>query len=81
MRADAIRYFILAHYGGIYLDLDDVSDTGTKYSVRSANFHRAAKDDWIPCSHIRPGFGEQFRPESRTMPWARPHSTRSSSTS
>lgn len=24
MRADAIRYFILATYGGIYLDLDDV---------------------------------------------------------
>lgn len=25
MRADAIRYFVLAHYGGIYIDLDDVS--------------------------------------------------------
>ena len=24
-RADAIRYFVLAHYGGIYIDLDDVS--------------------------------------------------------
>jgi mannosyltransferase OCH1-like enzyme len=24
MRADAIRYFILSHYGGIYIDLDDV---------------------------------------------------------
>ena len=24
MRADAIRYFILSFYGGIYLDLDDV---------------------------------------------------------
>jgi mannosyltransferase OCH1-like enzyme len=23
MRADAIRYFILSHYGGIYIDLDD----------------------------------------------------------
>ena len=23
-RADAIRYFVLAHYGGIYIDLDDV---------------------------------------------------------
>ena len=23
-RADAIRYFVLHHYGGIYLDLDDV---------------------------------------------------------
>ncbi len=25
-RADAIRYFVLAHYGGIYIDLDDVGD-------------------------------------------------------
>lgn len=25
MRADSIRYFVLAHYGGIYIDLDDVS--------------------------------------------------------
>lgn len=23
-RADAIRYFVLAHFGGIYIDLDDV---------------------------------------------------------
>jgi len=23
-RADAIRYFVLHHYGGIYIDLDDV---------------------------------------------------------
>ncbi len=22
-RADSIRYFVLAHYGGIYIDLDD----------------------------------------------------------
>lgn len=24
-RADAIRYFVLAHFGGIYIDLDYVS--------------------------------------------------------
>jgi mannosyltransferase OCH1-like enzyme len=24
-RADSIRYFVLYHYGGIYIDLDDVS--------------------------------------------------------
>lgn len=23
-RADAIRYFVLHHFGGIYIDLDDV---------------------------------------------------------
>lgn len=27
-RADVIRYFVLAHYGGIYIDLDDVSFCG-----------------------------------------------------
>ena len=26
-RADAIRYFVLAHFGGIYIDLDDVNPT------------------------------------------------------
>ena len=31
-RADAIRYFVLAKYGGIYIDLDDV---GT-YKICSA---------------------------------------------
>ena len=29
-RADAIRYFVLAHYGGIYIDLDDVSSRASK---------------------------------------------------
>lgn len=24
-RADVIRYFVLAHFGGVYIDLDDVS--------------------------------------------------------
>lgn len=28
-RADAIRYFVLAHYGGIYIDLDDVGPLAT----------------------------------------------------
>ena len=32
-RADAIRYFVLSHYGGIYIDLDDVSDDGLRYSL------------------------------------------------
>ena len=32
-RADAIRYFVLAHYGGVYIDLDDVS-TASPYSTR-----------------------------------------------
>lgn len=26
-RADSIRYFVLYHFGGIYIDLDDVSFT------------------------------------------------------
>ena len=27
-RADAIRYFVLHHFGGIYIDLDDVRTCG-----------------------------------------------------
>jgi len=30
-RADAIRYFALVHYGGIYIDLDDVRLKRTKF--------------------------------------------------
>ena len=29
-RADAIRYFVLSHYGGIYIDLDDVRPIGPR---------------------------------------------------
>jgi mannosyltransferase OCH1-like enzyme len=28
-RADAIRYFVLHHFGGIYIDLDDVRPSHT----------------------------------------------------
>ena len=42
-RADSIRYFVLAHYGGTYIDLDDVrltfqpfqKDHGINYSVNT----------------------------------------------
>jgi hypothetical protein len=49
-RADAIRYFVLAYYGGTYLDLDDVrgfinfskypllTDTGLPTPSRSSSF-------------------------------------------
>ena len=30
-RADAIRYFVLNHFGGIYIDLDDVSPNPVAY--------------------------------------------------
>ena len=30
-RADAIRYFVLAHYGGTYIDLDDVRSAGSMF--------------------------------------------------
>lgn len=37
-RADAIRYFVLHHYGGIYIDLDDVSfESGHDCFKRDAN--------------------------------------------
>jgi mannosyltransferase OCH1-like enzyme len=32
-RADAIRYFVLAHYGGVYIDLDDVNFSPTPYLI------------------------------------------------
>ena len=31
-RADSIRYFILAHYGGIYVDLDNVCNPRERVS-------------------------------------------------
>lgn len=36
-RADTIRYFILAHYGGTYIDLDDVSIPTRKTMVFHSN--------------------------------------------
>ncbi len=45
-RADAIRYFVLAHFGGVYLDLDDVRHLNLISQIRSlAKFRRAANDD------------------------------------
>ena len=32
-RADAIRYFVLSHYGGIYIDLDDVRRSSSSIST------------------------------------------------
>ena len=34
-RADAIRYFVLHHFGGIYIDLDDVRSRLTLMRNRS----------------------------------------------
>ena len=31
-RADSVRYFILEHYGGIYIDLDNVGDPSNRVS-------------------------------------------------
>ena len=41
-RADAIRYFVLAHFGGIYIDLDDVSSLGFPLSL-SLGGHQASR--------------------------------------
>lgn len=35
-RADAIRYFVLAHFGGIYIDLDDVCTETPLFSPRNS---------------------------------------------
>jgi mannosyltransferase OCH1-like enzyme len=34
-RVDAVRYFILLHYGGVYLDLDNVCHLPPQYSLTS----------------------------------------------
>jgi hypothetical protein len=72
-RADAIRYFVLAHFGGTYLDLDDVRVVGQHGSFgTSTNIEgRVANDVWIRSSHTPLGFVGRNRPASRTMPWAR----------
>lgn len=36
-RADSIRYFVLAHYGGTYIDLDDVGIAPTHFENQASN--------------------------------------------
>ncbi|KAJ5376367.1 hypothetical protein N7509_013253 [Penicillium cosmopolitanum] len=57
-RADSIRYFVLAHFGGTYIDLDD------------AFFLRAATADWTPYWPTPRGYDAPFLQVSRTMRWA-----------
>ncbi len=73
-RADAIRYFVLAHFGGIYIDLDDVSALPPPLPspppmLPAHAAIRVATDGWIPSSPTRPGCAAPRPPASPTTPW------------
>lgn len=77
-RADAIRYFVLSHYGGVYIDLDDVRPlfpgpcAGTRQLTRAdVSFpYRAAIAASTLFSPTQPGSAAPILPASPTMPWA-----------
>lgn len=72
-RADAIRYFVLAHFGGIYLDLDDVNPPpflNVFISKTDLISHRVVTAVSILCYHIRLGCGALHPLASLTTPWA-----------
>ena len=69
-RADAIRYFVLHHFGGIYIDLDDVC-TCTPAPQTLTNTSRDAIAAWTLSSPTLPGSAVPFPPVSPTTPWAR----------
>jgi mannosyltransferase OCH1-like enzyme len=79
-RADSIRYFVLAHYGGTYIDLDDVRIHLPLILLRrTLTIDRAAIVAWIPSSHTPRGCAALCLPVSQTMRWALCLSTPSSS--
>jgi hypothetical protein len=61
-RVDAVRYFVLLHYGGIYLDLDNVRHLPPQYSITSNQI--------IPGLHRQPGTPPLLsRLGYRSRPW------------
>jgi hypothetical protein len=85
-RADAIRYFVLAHFGGVYLDLDDVSNSYFSNSSlppfdSNSTCCRAATEDLIRYSPTMPGFAVQLQLVFLMMPWVLSLNTPSSSES
>lgn len=83
MRADAIRYFVLAHFGGIYVDMDDVSHvTGLSMWIQPLNYGvRDATAVLTLSYHTVPGLGRPHQLGSRTMRWGLLHNILSSSRS
>lgn len=73
-RADAIRYFVLHHFGGIYIDLDDVRSykaVQTRAQILTCN-----RDVTVASTLSSPtqrGYVAQHPPVFPTMPWARFH--------
>lgn len=80
-RADSIRYFVLAHYGGTYIDLDDVCILlGYLPAANDSDGNdRVATVAWTPYSPTRRGCAAQSPRVSPTTPWALCPSTHSSS--
>jgi len=77
-RADAIRYFVLHHFGGIYIDLDDVRTTPSLNYTHTNNVRDATAASTLS-SPTQPGSAAQSPPESPMMPWAPSPATPSSS--
>ena len=80
-RADAIRYFVLAHYGGIYIDLDDVGDEIITLDLVVLTFFRAVIVVLIPFCLTQHGCVELFPLGYQTTPWEPSRSIHSSSRS
>ena len=79
-RADSIRYFVLAHYGGTYIDLDDVGNSpinSARNAVANTILNRAATADWTLFLHTLPGFAAPFLLVSLMTPWDLSHITHS----
>lgn len=77
MRADAIRYFVLYHHGGVYIDLDDVrpfDSLTVQYSMPSYEkvliSSRAANVDLIHFSPTQHGFDVPNLQAYPMMSWA-----------
>ena len=91
-RADVIRYFVLAHFGGVYIDLDDVGLLSLSFSrlahvclgdtILLTTCHtRAATDVSTLFCHSQHGSEARSQPASRTTSWVRCHNIHSSSAS
>jgi hypothetical protein len=78
-RADAIRYFVLHHFGGIYIDLDDVSaTTPIALFFADAGFRDATAASTLSL-HTQRGCARRTPRAFRTTPWAQCPAIHSSS--
>jgi mannosyltransferase OCH1-like enzyme len=54
-RTDAIRYFLIRHFGGVYIDLDNVGSPFTSLHIVAYNRHRVVSRALTRCSTILHG--------------------------